>query len=60
MFSLGQCIVEETREEVMQTLILDYLEDQMPEERILAKLQKLYHLTAEKAKEYYDRFAEEG
>lgn len=72
MFSLGQCIVEETweeawgegreegREEGMQILVLDNLEEKIPEERILAKLQRRYHLTEEKAKEYYDRFAEEG
>ena len=63
MFSLGQCIAEEAREEAreegIQILVLDNLEEQVPEERILGKLQRRYHLTAEKAKEYYDRFANE-
>ena len=56
MFSLGQCIVEEG----MQIFVLDNLEEKVPEERILAKLQKRYNLTEEKAKEYYDRFAGEA
>lgn len=60
VFSLGQCIVEETREEGMRIFVLDHLEDRMSEERILAKLQRRYHLTEEKAKEYFDRFAEEA
>ncbi len=56
MFSLGQCIVEEG----MQILVLDNLEEKVPKERILAKLQRRYHLTEEKAKEYYERFAKEA
>lgn len=64
MFSLGRCIAEEvsekTREEGIQILVLDNLEEQIPEERILAKLQRRYNLTEEKAKEYYDRFAVEA
>ena len=63
MFSLGQCIAEdvwkEASEKGIQILILDNLEEKVPKERILAKLQRRYHLTEEKAKEYYDRFAEE-
>lgn len=72
MFSLGRCIAEEVWEEAsekatekatekgIQILVLDNLEEQVPEERILAKLQKRYQLTAEKAKEYYDKFAVEA
>ena len=64
MFSLGQCIAEEVWEEAsekgIQILVLDNLEEQVPEERILAKLQRRYNLTEEKAKEYYDRFAVEA
>ena len=68
MFSLGRCIAEEvweeasekTREEGIQILVLDNLEEQIPEERILVKLQRHYNLTEEKAKEYYDRFAVEA
>ena len=44
MFSLGQCIAEEAREEAreegIQILVLDNLEEQVPEERILGKLQR--------------------
>lgn len=65
---IGQRIAEEvweeasekTREEGIQILVLDNLEEQIPEERILVKLQRYYNLTEEKAKEYYDRFAEEA
>ena len=68
MFSLGRCIAEEVWEEAsekatekgIQILVLDNLEEQIPEERILAKLQRRYNLTEEKAKEYYDRFAVEA
>lgn len=55
MFSLGQCIAEEG----IQILVRDNLEEQIPEERILEKLQRYYHLTEQEAKEYYNRFAEE-
>ena len=47
-------------EEGIQIFILDNLEEKVPEERILEKLQRHYHLTREKAKEYYDRFAGEA
>lgn len=61
---IGQRIAEEVWEEAsekgIQILVLDNLEEQVPEERILAKLQKRYNLTEEKAKEYYDRFAVEA
>lgn len=65
---IGQRIAEEvweeasekTREEGIQILVLDNLEEQIPEERILVKLQRHYNLTEEKAKEYYDRFAVEA
>lgn len=69
---LGQCIAEEVWEEAwgeawgeaeergIQILVLDNLEEQIPKERILAKLQKRYQLTEEKAEEYYHRFAEEA
>ena len=68
MRGIGQRIAEEvweeasekTREEGIQILVLDNLEEQIPEERILVKLQRHYNLTEEKAKEYYDRFAEEA
>lgn len=65
---IGQRIAEEVWEEAsekatekgIQILVLDNLEEQVPEERILAKLQRRYNLTEEEAKEYYDRFAVEA
>ena len=57
--AFAETMREEGREEGIQILILDNLEEQIPEERILAKLQKHYNLTKEKAKEYYDRFSQE-
>ena len=64
MRGIGQRIAEEVWEDAsekgIQILVLDNLEEQIPEERILAKLQRRYNLTEEKAKEYYDRFAVEA
>ena len=41
----------------IQALIEDNLEEQIPRERSLEKLQRRFHLTEEKAAEYYERFA---
>lgn len=49
----------EGREEGIQALILDNLEEKTPMEKILAKLQKRFNLTEEKAEEYYRKFAQE-
>ena len=46
--------------EMIRTLILDYLEDQIPKERILLKLQKYFHLTKEESGIYYDRIVANG
>lgn len=46
--------------EMIRTLILDYLEDQIPKDRILLKLQKYFHLTKEESGIYYDRIAANG
>ena len=43
-------IEKHIREEGVQILILDNLEEQISEERILVKLQKHYYLAREKAK----------
>lgn len=43
--------------EGIQALIEDNLEEQIPRERSLEKLQRRFHLTEEKAIEYYERFA---
>ena len=38
-------------------MILDYLEEQIPKERIIIKLQKRFDFTKEKAEEYYKKYA---
>ncbi|MCI8799507.1 MAG: hypothetical protein HFH88_06785 [Lachnospiraceae bacterium] len=48
---------EELQEEGIKALILDNLEEQIPRERSIGKLQRLFHLTEEQAVVYYDRFA---
>ena len=40
-------------------MILDNLEEKIPMEKILAKLQKRFHLTKEKAEAYYQKYAQE-
>ncbi len=50
-------ITEELREEGIQALILSNLEDGIPRERILVKIQKYYGLTEKNAKQYYNKFA---
>ena len=63
MFSLSQCIYEdglkEGREQGIASLVLDHIEEHMPKEKSIQKLQKFFSLTEEKAEEYYERFAEE-
>ena len=55
MFSLAQCI----REEGIQAMVEDNLEEQIPEERIIAKLQKHFRLSEEAAVRYFERFGRE-
>ena len=50
-------IMEGVREEGIQTMIQDYLEEQIPKERIIIKLQKRFDFTKEKAEEYYKKHA---
>ena len=63
MFSLGQCVFEdgkeEGREEGIRALILDNQEEQIPRERIILKLRKHFSLTKEKAEQYYQEFSQE-
>lgn len=63
MFSLSQCIYEDglkdVREEGIAVLVLDHIEEHMPKEKSIQKLQKFFSLTEEKAEEYYERFAKE-
>ncbi len=54
---LREEIREELREEGIQALILSNLEDGIPRERILVKIQKYYGLTEKNAKQYYNKFA---
>ena len=54
---LTEKIMEGVREESIQTMILDYLEEQISRERIIIKLQKRFDLTKEKAEEYYKKYA---
>lgn len=44
-------------EDGIRVLVQDNLEEQIPKERILIKLQKHYNLTEEKAVQYYEKYA---
>lgn len=55
--SVFQDGIEEGLEKGIQAMILDNLEEKVPEDRIMTKLQKHFELTSAKAKEYYMRFA---
>ena len=63
MFSLGQCILEdgkkEGREEGIHALIMDNLEEHIPVERIIEKLQRHFNLSRESAQMYYEKFTQE-
>ena len=58
---LGECVfrdgLEEGIEKGIRAMILDNLEEKVPEERILRKLQKHFALTSERAEKYYRQFA---
>lgn len=58
---LGECVfrdgLEEGLEKGIRAMILENLEENVPEERILTKLQKHFALTVTRAEEYYRRFA---
>ena len=49
---------QEGREEGIQALILDYLEEGFLKEKIITKLQKRFSLTKEQAEEYFYQFNE--
>ncbi len=57
MFEAEQRGREAGREEGIQALILDNLEEQVTQERILDKLQKHFRLSEEKAKYYYEQYS---
>ena len=68
MMSLGQCIyadgveegVQEGIKEGIRVLVLDGIEEQIPKERSLNKLQRHFHLTREAAEQYYEQYANEA
>ena len=45
------------REEGIKALILDNLEEQVTQERILRKLQKRFSLSEKEAKQYYEQYS---
>lgn len=57
MSGLGQSILEEGIEQGIQAMVLDNLEEQVPKDRIVDKLQRHFRLDREKAEEYYKQFA---
>lgn len=63
MFSLGQCILEdgkkEGREEGMRAMVMDNLEEHVPVERIIEKLQRHFGLSRERAESCYEKFTQE-
>lgn len=64
MFSLGECIYEDgVRDgkecgitQGIEALILENLEENVPEERIIKKLQNYFHLTQEDAKASFEKY----
>lgn len=67
MGGLGQSILEEGIEQGIEqgleqgirAFILDHLEEQIPKERSVRKLQKCFELTQAEAEEYYKKIAGE-
>ena len=63
MSGLGMSILEEGRtegrEEGIEALILDNLEDGKPEEVIINKLVKRFGLQLETAREYFEKYSKE-
>lgn len=63
MFSLGQCILEEGREEGrkegIQALIMSNLELNVPREQTILALRRYFGLQEERAERYYREFAQE-
>ncbi|HCT91947.1 MAG TPA: hypothetical protein DF613_11305, partial [Lachnospiraceae bacterium] len=49
--------VQQGMEQGIRAIIMDGLEDRLPQDRILAKLQRHFSLTKEQAEEYYGRFS---
>lgn len=51
--------LEEGLEKGISAFILDNLEERVPEERILSKLERRFSLTPEQAKEYFEKYGRE-
>ena len=64
MEGLGQCILEEGivqgMERGIRALILDHLEEKVPREKSIAKLQKHFGLEEEEARHYYGKYGAEN
>ena len=50
-------ILEEGRKEGIRAFIMDHVEENIPKEHSLIKLQKHFGLTLEKAEQFYDMYA---
>ena len=67
MSGMGQSIYDKgmakgIEQGVMQSIrafVLDNIDEHIPKERSIAKLQKLFGITREKAEEYYVTYADE-
>ncbi len=60
VIGLGQCVYNDGVEEGIRAFVIDGIEEQISRERSVAKLQRHFHLTKEKAEQYYDMFASEA
>lgn len=58
MDGLGQCVFEDGLKQGIRTMIIDNLEENVPRERIIAKLQRAFELTEEESLRYYEMFAD--
>ena len=58
MSGLGQSVLEEGIEQGIRAMVLDNLEEQIPKDRIMDKLQKHFKLDRERAEQYFERYAE--
>lgn len=61
MTKVGRLLFEEGRgegrSEGIEAFILDNLEEHIPEERIIEKLQRRFHLEEEEARHYFEKYA---
>lgn len=57
MSGLGESIYLEGMEQGIEAFILDNLEEKIPKERIIEKLQRRFRLTEEEARAYFEKYA---